>query len=109
MNVKFTAELENGLDEVEMGEKDWVELLTNFYTKLSKDLDKYKIKVEEETSRIVVSDMPCPCGAGDMIMKNGRFGRYLRCPLEKCEEKYSLKGIEISIEDIKKGKNICKR
>ena len=103
MDVKFTASLEDGLDLVEEGERDWIEILKDFYSKLSKDLELYKIKVEEESSRIVTSDVPCPCGEGNMIMKNGRFGRYLCCTDENCKEKYSLKGIEIPLEDIKNG------
>lgn len=103
MDVKFTASLEDGLDSVEEGEKDWVEILADFYSKLAKDLEKYKAKVEEEANRRIVSDMPCPCGKGLMVMKNGRFGRYLACEDEECKEKYSLKGIDIPLEDIKKG------
>lgn len=103
MDVKFTASLEDGLDLVEDGERDWIEILKDFYSKLSKDLELYKIKVEEESSRIITSDVPCPCGSGNMIMKNGRFGRYLCCTDENCKEKYSLKGIEIPLEDIKNG------
>ncbi|MGL6153518.1 MAG: topoisomerase DNA-binding C4 zinc finger domain-containing protein, partial [Cetobacterium sp.] len=49
-------------------------------------------------------DVPCPCGDGYMILKNGRFGRYLVCQdEEKCKEKISLKGITIPLEDIKNG------
>ena len=103
MDVKFTASLEDGLDSVEEGEKDWIEILEDFYSKLAKDLELYKVKVEEETNRIITSDVPCPCGKGNMIMKNGRFGRYLCCVDEECKEKYSLKGIEIPLDDIKKG------
>lgn len=103
MDVKFTASLEDGLDSVEEGDKDWIEILEDFYSKLAKDLELYKVKVEEETNRIITSDVPCPCGKGNMIMKNGRFGRYLCCVDEECKEKYSLKGIEIPLDDIKKG------
>ncbi|WP_418964219.1 type I DNA topoisomerase [Cetobacterium sp.] len=103
MDVKFTASLEDGLDLVEEGERDWIEILKDFYSKLSRDLELYKVKVEEESSRIIMSDVPCPCGTGNMIMKNGRFGRYLCCTDENCKEKYSLKGIDIPLEDIKNG------
>ncbi|MGL5355730.1 MAG: type I DNA topoisomerase [Cetobacterium sp.] len=103
MDVKFTAALEDGLDSVEEGAKNWVEILEDFYSKLSKDLELYKVKVEEESSRIITSDVPCPCGKGNMVMKNGRFGRYLCCTDEECKEKYSLKGLDISLEAIKSG------
>lgn len=106
MNIKFTAELENELDEVADGEKDWVGLLSAFYKDLKYYIDKFKVKVEEEMNRIIESDVPCPCGKGNMILKTGRFGRYLACPNESedCKEKISLKGIEIPAEDIKNGK-----
>lgn len=103
MDVKFTASLEDGLDSVEEGKQDWIEILKEFYSKLSRDLELYKVKVEEETARIVTSDVPCPCGNGNMVVKNGRFGRYLSCNDENCKEKYSLKGIDVPLEDIKKG------
>lgn len=106
MNIKFTAELENELDEVAEGEKDWVSLLSVFYKDLKYYIDKFKIKVEEEMSRIIESDVPCSCGKGNMILKTGRFGRYLACPNEEdgCKERISLKGIEIPSEEIENGK-----
>ena len=112
MNVKFTAELENELDDVADGHKDWVGLLSIFYKELKEYIDKFKVKVEEEANRIIESDMPCPCGKGNMIMKTGRFGRYLACPVSEedggCKEKISLKGIEIDPEEIKEGKIFVK-
>lgn len=106
MNIKFTAELENELDEVAEGEKDWISLLSVFYKDLKYYIDKFKIKVEEEMSRIIESDVPCSCGKGNMILKTGRFGRYLACPNEEdgCKERISLKGIEIPAEEIENGK-----
>ena len=61
-------------------------------------------------SRIIESDVPCQCGKGNMILKTGRFGRYLACPNESedCKEKISLKGVEIPAEDIKNGKIFVK-
>lgn len=106
MNIKFTAELENELDEVAEGEKDWITLLSVFYKDLKYYIDKFKVKVEEEMARIIESDVPCPCGKGNMILKTGRFGRYLACPNEEdgCKERISLKGIDIPIEEIENGK-----
>lgn len=106
MNIKFTAELENELDEVAEGEKDWISLLSVFYKDLKYYIDKFKIKVEEEMSRIIESDVPCSCGKGNMILKTGRFGRYLACPNEEdgYKERISLKGIEIPAEEIENGK-----
>ena len=103
MNEKFTADLENKLDEIAEGKENWQKILEKFYKGLSKNIDKYKAEVEKDENKIIVSDVECPCGSGNMILKNGRFGRYLACPDENCKEKYSLKGIEIPMEDIQAG------
>ena len=104
MNEKFTADLENKLDEIAEGKENWQKILENFYSGLSKNIEKYKAVVEKDENRIIVSDVKCPCGAGYMILKNGRFGRYLACENEECKEKFSLKGIDIPMEDIQNGK-----
>ena len=106
MNIKFTAELENELDDISEGKKEWIKVLSDFNGELSKEIAHFASIVEEEMSRIVESDMPCACGKGNMILKTGRFGRYLSCPVEEgeCKEKISLKGIDIPASDIKNGK-----
>ena len=104
MNEKFTADLENKLDEIAEGKENWQKILENFYKGLSKNIEKYKAEVEKDENKVIVSDVKCPCGRGYMILKNGRFGRYLACEHEDCKEKFSLKGIDIPMEDIQTGK-----
>lgn len=104
MNVKFTADMENKLDDIAEGKEKWQEILKNFYTELSKYIEKYKKIVDADENKVIESDMPCPCGGGYMIMKNGRFGRYLACSNESCKQNISLRGIEIPMEEIKAGK-----
>ncbi|WP_300356359.1 type I DNA topoisomerase [Fusobacterium sp.] len=104
MNEKFTADLENKLDEIAEGKENWQKILQNFYDGLSKNIAKYKSEVEKDENKVIVSDVKCPCGNGYMVLKNGRFGRYLACNDEECKEKFSLKGIDIPMEDIQAGK-----
>jgi DNA topoisomerase-1 len=79
--------------------------MEEFYKPFTIDLEKFKEKVEEEKNRVIYSDVPCPCGKGFMVLRTGRFGRYLGCQDENdCKEKISLKGIEIPSEQIKEGK-----
>ena len=104
MNEKFTADLENKLDEIAEGKENWQKILENFYKGLSKNIEKYKAEVEKDENKVIVSDVKCPCGRGYMILKNGRFGRYLACEHEDCKEKFSLKGIDIPMENIQTGK-----
>jgi DNA topoisomerase-1 len=106
LNVKFTAEMEEKLDSIEEGELDWKDTLSEFYGDLAKYLAVFEKKVEEMENRIILSDVPCPCGKGNMLMKSGRFGRYLKCEDEECKEKFSLKGIDIPKEQIEKGEII---
>ncbi len=73
MNEKFTADLENKLDEIAEGKENWQKILENFYSGLSKNIEKYKAVVEKDENKIVISDVKCPCGAGYMIFKNARF------------------------------------
>lgn len=105
MNIKFTAELETELDEISDGTKDWIKVLSDFNGELSKEIAHFASIVEEEMSRTVESDVSCKCGKGNMILKTGRFGRYLSCPTEseECKEKISLRGIDIPSSDIKDG------
>ncbi|WP_300331419.1 type I DNA topoisomerase [Fusobacterium sp.] len=108
MNVKFTADMENKLDDIAEGKEKWQEILKKFYDELAKYISEYKKIVDEDENKIIVSDMPCPCGGGYMIMKNGRFGRYLACSKDECKQNISLRGIDIPMEDIKAGKIFVK-
>ena len=108
MNIKFTAKLEDELDEVDSGDKNWIDLLKTFYTELQKYEEKCKSVVEEELEKLVISDVIAKNGK-PMIMKIGRFGRYLASQDTESKENISLKGIDISLEDIKKGKIFVKK
>ncbi|MBR3178627.1 MAG: type I DNA topoisomerase [Clostridia bacterium] len=80
VDIAFTANMEEELDEVEEGKVDWTKLLKNFYDPFMEtvkiaDKEVDKIKIPDE-----VSDVVCDrCGA-KMVYKNGRFGRFLACP-----------------------------
>ncbi|MDO4690204.1 MAG: type I DNA topoisomerase [Fusobacterium sp.] len=108
MNIKFTAKLEDELDEVDGGEKNWLDLLTVFYKELQTFEEKCKIELNKELERVVESDVKSKEGDFNLIMKIGRFGKYLASPDPESKENISLKGITIPIEDIKKGKIFVK-
>ena len=78
----FTARMEENLDEVEAGKKYWKDLLRQFYSgfkaeldQAEKDLDGERIKVPDE-----LSDEVCDVCGKQMVIKSGRFGRFLACP-----------------------------
>ena len=82
VDVKFTANMEKELDEVESGDKNWKELLGEFYgdfdqnlTQVEKDMEGIYLKVPDE-----VSEEKCDVCGRNMVVKTGRFGRFLACP-----------------------------
>ncbi|MBP3493852.1 MAG: type I DNA topoisomerase [Oscillospiraceae bacterium] len=82
VDVKFTARMEQELDEVESGEKQWKSLLREFYgdfaanlTQVEKDMEGVYLKVPDE-----VSEEKCDICGKNMVVKTGRFGRFLACP-----------------------------
>ncbi|MCC8191521.1 MAG: type I DNA topoisomerase [Ruminococcus sp.] len=81
VDVKFTANMETNLDEVENGKKDWVEVLEGFYDDFSKSLDK--AEQELDGKRIKVPDEPtdeiCEVCGKPMVIKVGRFGKFMAC------------------------------
>jgi len=85
VNVAFTAKMEKQLDEIESNQKKWEETLKTFYKKFSSDLEKGdkapKIKMPE-----IESDETCDKCGSKMLIKNGRFGKFLACSgFPKCK------------------------
>ena len=82
VNVKFTAGMESQLDDVESGKTDYIQMLHDFYgdfeatlAKAKVDMQGQKIKLKEDET-----DIPCDKCGRNMIIKSGRFGKFLACP-----------------------------
>ena len=82
VDVKFTARMEGDLDKVEEGKTDWKGVLSQFYDGFAKDLEQAetalsgtRIKVPDEVSGEI-----CPNCGRNLVVKSGRFGRFLACP-----------------------------
>lgn len=104
MNINFTKNMEKELDEIAEGKRDWVEIVDFFYKNLEKELINFKNKVVDLDQKLVESDVRCSCGAGMMVVKHGRFGKYLACRNPECKNKVSLKNIRITQEELDSGK-----
>ena len=80
INEEFTAELEENLDKIAEGEYPWQLIVGNFY----KEFEVILKKAEEEIEKIViedeVSDVICEKCGKNMVVKHGRFGKFLACP-----------------------------
>ena len=82
VNVRFTAQVENDLDGVQSGKTNWVQQLHNFYgdfdetLKTAKEEMKgVKIQLKED-----VTDVICEKCGRHMVIKTGRYGKFLACP-----------------------------
>lgn len=82
VNVKFTANMENDLDEVEHGKVDYIAMLHSFYDGFDEDLKKAKEKTEGMKIKLKEdeTDIPCEKCGRMMVVKTGRFGKFLACP-----------------------------
>ena len=80
LDVEFTAKMENQFDEIAEGKEKWKQVISDFYgpfevvvEKVEKELEH--VKLEEE-----VSDVPCDKCGRMMVIKYGRYGKFLACP-----------------------------
>jgi len=80
MDISFTANLEKELDEVEEGTADWVELIRKFYDPFAKILEIAETKIGKVELKDEESDVPCDKCGRMMVIKQGRFGKFLACP-----------------------------
>ncbi len=82
VDVKFTAQMEESLDNVESGKRDWVDTLDAFYTNFVKTLAKAEESLSGERIKVpeVESDVVCELCGRNMVVKSGRFGKFLACP-----------------------------
>lgn len=80
VDVTFTADMEQKLDEIEEGSKDWRKVIGDFYAPFEVSVEKAFRNVEHVKIPDEVSDVVCEkCGAM-MVYKVGKFGRFLACP-----------------------------
>ena len=80
VDVEFTADMERNLDHIEEGQEEWREVVGEFFSPLKIALEK----AEKEISKVViedeVSDVPCDKCGRMMVIKHGRYGKFLACP-----------------------------
>jgi len=78
VNIAFTAKMEKQLDEIESNKKIWENVLDVFYKAFSKDLEKGSQAQKIEMPKVFSDEICDKCGR-KMLIKNGRFGKFLAC------------------------------
>ena len=80
VDTGFTAQMEEQLDKVEEGAADWRAVLSDFYVPFQDELKKAEEKSEWVKIPDEVSEEVCPQCGRKLVVKSGRFGRFLACP-----------------------------
>lgn len=82
VDAKFTAKMETDLDRVEHGDCDWVSMLHGFYDDFEKTLSKAEVAMEGKRVKVPdeETDVVCELCGKKMVIKIGRFGKFLACP-----------------------------
>ncbi|MCH4240174.1 MAG: type I DNA topoisomerase [Oscillospiraceae bacterium] len=117
VNVKFTAQVENELDEVQNGKVEWVQAVHDFYDDFAETLKVAKEEMKDVKIQLKedVTDVICEKCGRHMVIKMGRYGKFLACPgypecknIKKYVEKNGAKcpkcGGDVVIKRTKKGR-----
>ncbi len=80
VDVQFTADMETKLDKVAEAKQNYVEMLKDFYTPFIKNLEEVQDKIEKVKLPEQVTDIVCEKCGRNMVIKQGRYGKFLACP-----------------------------
>ena len=120
INVEFTADIENQFDEIAEGKEPWKQVIREFYTPFEQEVEKVDKELEHVKLEEEVTDIPCEKCGRMMVVKYGKYGKFLACPgypecknvkpfVEKIDVPCPVCGGEVHVRKTKRGKNyyIC--
>lgn len=80
VDYQFTADMEESLDEIASGEKEWVPLIKDFYIPFEKDLAEKETSLSKaDVTNLGESDEKCPECGKILVFKLGKYGKFLSC------------------------------
>ena len=80
INVAFTAKIEEEFDEIAEGKENWKEVIYEFYGPFEENVERVEKELEHVQLVEEVSDVPCEKCGRMMVIKYGRYGKFLACP-----------------------------
>lgn len=120
-DYQFTAQMENSLDEISRGEKEWKSTIAKFFKPLAEKLGTVLETAEKITLEVETVDKNCPECSKQLIVRTGKFGKFLACSgfpeckhTERLEEKIEaicpLDAGQVVVRKTRKGKTFfgCK-
>ncbi|OGP91205.1 MAG: DNA topoisomerase I [Deltaproteobacteria bacterium RBG_16_48_10] len=78
-DIEFTAQMEENLDEIEEGDKGWVDTLKEFYQPFEKDLAMAKVSMRDVKKELIPTDILCERCGSKMVKRWGKRGYFLAC------------------------------
>lgn len=110
MDKNFTASMEDSLDEIASGNKDWIESLDSFYKDFAVELDKANKPASDggmpENSPLELENFKCPdCGKYNMAVQSGKTGLFLTClgyydkdvkSADRCHKTLNLRALDLT-------------
>lgn len=80
VDTKFTANMEEDLDKIAKGEKEWVPTIRDFYVPFAQNLEQKKDEIKEsDMKKGIPTDKVCPECGKNLVLKFGRFGKFYAC------------------------------
>ena len=79
VDVEFTSSMEDKLDEIAKGETPWVEVIRDFYAPFKESLEHAKANMPKSQVKPESIGKACPECGGDLVLRTGRFGRFISC------------------------------
>ncbi|MCD8390719.1 MAG: type I DNA topoisomerase [Firmicutes bacterium] len=115
VDTDFTANMENELDEIEEGEREWKSVIREFYAPFEETLEQAKTNIEKIKIKDEESDVICDKCGRKMVYKISKYGKFLACPgFPECRNTKTIRrgtgvecpkcGGEILIKTSKRGK-----
>ena len=112
MDLKFTAGMENNLDEIGAGKYVWTDIIGDFYKDFEKSLKKAENDLSGKRIKVpdVETDVLCDKCGRKMVVKSGRFGKFLACPgYPECKNTKPVPEDEVTAPCPKCGSKLVKR
>ncbi len=120
VDVEFTAQMEEELDKIGDGKIAWKKVVSDFYKPFSENLEQVEDKIGKVELKDEVTDVPCEKCGRMMVIKMGRYGKFMACPgfpecrnikpiVQKLDIKCPKCGGDILVRKSKRGKKyyIC--
>lgn len=111
IDVKFTANMEERLDRIEEGESQWKKILADFYEPFREELEIADQEIEQIEVADEETDEKCELCGRNMVIKTGRFGKFMACPgFPECRNtKPILDEIGVECPECESGKIVARQ